>query len=330
MIDDMNELILFGVAVLGGLAALVWSAGLFVDGAASLAKILGLPTLLIGMVIVGFGTSMPELTVSALSAADGSPAIALGNAVGSNIVNIGLILGLTALIKPIAVASTIVRRELPVLLGVSALGGLFFLDGALSRWEAGLFLALFGAIMGLTIRTALRGKGDELEAEYAENLSARRMGPAWAAGATLIGLAVLVLSSRALVWGAVGIARGLGVSELVIGLTIVALGTSLPELASSIAAARKGEHDLALGNVIGSNFFNTLAVIGLAGAIRPIAIDRGALARDWGVMLGLTAVLLVMGMGFKRPGRINRFEGAALIILYAAYILVVATASGAA
>lgn len=326
----MNELLLFGAAVLGGLVALVWSAGLFVDGAASLAKILGLPTLLIGMVIVGFGTSMPELTVSALSAAAGSPAIALGNAVGSNIVNVGLILGLTALIKPISVASTIVRRELPLLLGVSVLGGLFFVDGGLSRWEAGLFLALFGAIMGLTIRTALRGKGDELEAEYAENLSAKRMGPAKSAGATLVGLAVLVLSSRALVWGAVGIARGLGLSELVIGLTIVALGTSLPELASSIAAARKGEHDLALGNVIGSNFFNTLAVIGLAGAIRPIAIDRGALARDWGVMLGLTAVLLVMGMGVKRPGRINRFEGAALIILYAAYILVVATAPGAA
>lgn len=326
----MNELLLFGAAVLGGLVALVWSAGLFVDGAASLAKLLGLPTLLIGMVIVGFGTSMPELTVSALSAAAGSPAIALGNAVGSNIVNIGLILGLTALIKPIAVASTIVRRELPVLLGVSALGGLFFIDGALSRWEAGLFLALFGAIMGLTIRTALRGKGDELEAEYAQSLSEKRMGPAKAAGATLAGLVVLVLSSRVLVWGAVGIARGLGLSELVIGLTIVAVGTSLPELASSIAAARKGEHDLALGNVIGSNFFNTLAVIGLAGAIRPIEADKAALARDWGVMLGMTLALLVMAMGIKRPGRINRFEGTALIVLYAVYIVVIAAAPAAA
>lgn len=326
----MNELLLFGAAVLGGLVALVWSAGLFVDGAASLAKLWGMPPLLIGMVIVGFGTSMPELTVSALSAAAGSPAIALGNAVGSNIVNIGLILGLTALIKPIAVASTIVRRELPVLLGVSALGGLFFIDGALSRWEAGLFLALFGAIMGLTIRTALRGKGDELEAEYAQSLSEKRMGPAKAAWATILGLGVLVLSSRALVWGAVGIARGLGLSELVIGLTIVAVGTSLPELASSIAAARKGEHDLALGNVIGSNFFNTLAVIGLAGAIRPIEADKAALARDWGVMLGMTLALLVMAMGIKRPGRINRFEGAALIVLYAVYIVVIAAAPAAA
>ena len=326
----MNELIVFGAAVIGGLVALVWSAGLFVDGAACLAKILGLPTLLIGMVIVGFGTSMPELTVSALSAAAGSPAIALGNAVGSNIVNIGLILGLTALIKPIAVASSIVRRELPVLLGVSALGGLLFLDGALSRLESGVYLALFAAIMGLTIRTALRGKGDELEAEYAENLSEKRMGPAKATMATLIGLAVLVLSSRALVWGAVGIARGFGVSELVIGLTIVALGTSLPELASSIAAARKGEHDLALGNVIGSNFFNTLAVIGLAGAIRPIEAGKAALARDWGVMLGMTVLLLVMGMGIKRPGRISRLEGAALILIYAVYIAVVALAPVAA
>lgn len=326
----MNELLLFGAAVLGGLVALVWSAGLFVDGAASLAKLWGMPPLLIGMVIVGFGTSMPELTVSALSAAAGSPAIALGNAVGSNIVNIGLILGLTALIKPVAVGSTIVRRELPVLLGVSALGGLFFLDGELSRLESGAYLGLFAAIMGLTIWTALRGKGDELEADYAESLSEKHMGPAKAAWATIAGLGILVLSSRALVWGAVGIARGLGVGELLIGLTIVAVGTSLPELASSIAAARKGEHDLALGNIIGSNFFNVLAVIGFAGLIRPIEADKAALARDWGVMLGMTVALLVMAMGIKRPGRINRFEGAALILLYAVYIVVIAAAPAAA
>ncbi|WNB76184.1 calcium/sodium antiporter [Methylomonas koyamae] len=305
-----------------GLVVLVWSADIFVEGAAAIARFLGMSPLLIGMVVIGFGTSAPELTVSALSAWQGSPGIALGNAYGSNITNIALILGTVALISPIVVHSQIVKKELPVLMGVTvfAFGQLY--DGSLSRTDALLELAVFAGVMTWMVRQGLKQKADVLAAEVEEELEEHRMSFAQATIWLVSGLLLLMISSRLLVWGAVTIAQNLGVSDLVIGLTIVAIGTSLPELASSIAAARKGEHDLALGNIIGSNLFNTLAVVGLAGAIHPMTIPLEIVNRDWPLMAMLTASLFALGYAGKREqGRINRVEGGILLAVYAAYTL---------
>jgi cation:H+ antiporter len=299
---------------------MVWSARLFVGGASCIARYLRIPSLVIGMVIIGFGTSMPELLVSAISSMQNTPGVAIGNAFGSNIVNIGLILGLTALIKPITVASVVVKKELPILLGATALAGLLALDRLLSRLDSIILLLLFAALIGWTIYSARRSKGDALEREYEQELSEHTMPPVKAAFALLVGFVILIASSRVLVWGAVGLAKAWGISDLIIGLTIVALGTSLPELASSLVAISRNEHDLALGNVIGSNLFNILAVVGLAGVIRPIELDTAVLLRDWSVMFALTLLALFMGIGIRRQGRINRLEGLTLLSVYLAYI----------
>jgi len=309
-------------AVIFGVVLLVWSADRFVDGAAAVAQHLGMPPLLIGMVVVGFGTSAPEMVVSALSAWQGNPGIALGNAYGSNIANIGLILGLTALISPIRVESQVLRKELPVLLLVTVLAALQLVDGSLTRGDALVLLLVFVVLMGWSIRSGLRKKGDALEEEVISELVEHQMSLAKATGWLLLGLILLVVSSRILVWGAVVIARGFGVSDLVIGLTIVAIGTSLPELASSLAATRKGEHDIALGNVIGSNLFNTLAVVGIAGAIAPMPVPPEALTRDVLGMAVLSVALFLFAYGFRgRQGRLNRIEGALLLSGYIGYNL---------
>lgn len=306
-------------AVVFGLALLVWSADRFVEGAASSARHFGMPPLLIGMLIVGFGTSAPEMVVSVLAASQGNPGIALGNAFGSNIANIALILGLTAIISPIAVQSQVLRRELPALVAVTALVAWQLADGELSRLDAVSLLLVFAALMSWTIWQGTRRTGDALGEGMERELESDVMPLARAAFWLVFGLALLILSSRILVWGAVEIARGMGVSDLIIGLTIVAIGTSLPELVSSVIAARKGEHDIALGNIIGSNFFNTLAVVGLAGAIQPMQVGPEVLTRDVLVMGALTVSLFVFGYGFRGPGRINRVEGAALMTCYIAY-----------
>ncbi|HET20288.1 MAG TPA: calcium/sodium antiporter, partial [Chromatiales bacterium] len=302
------------------LVLLIWSADRFIDGASATAKHLGMPPLLIGMVIIGFGTSAPEMVVSALAAMQGNPGLALGNAYGSNIANISLILGLVALISPIAVHSGILRKELPILLGVTALGGLQLLDGEISRTDAVVLLLVFAGLMGWTIWQGLRSKGDVLGDEVAAELASHPMALNRAIIWLVLGLILLIISSRILVWGAVDLASGLGISDLVIGLTIVAVGTSLPELASSIIAVRKGEHDLALGNIIGSNLFNTLAVVGIAGAIQPMAAGPEVLWRDWMVMAGLTLALFVFSFGFRGPGRLNRIEGGTLLAAFVAYM----------
>ncbi|MCQ8183190.1 calcium/sodium antiporter [Methylomonas sp. SURF-1] len=305
-----------------GLVVLVWSADIFVEGAAAIARFLGMSPLLIGMVVIGFGTSAPELTVSALSAWQGNPGIALGNAYGSNITNIALILGAVALISPIVVHSQIVKKELPVLMGVTVFAFGQIYDGALSRTDALLELAVFAGVMTWMVRQSLKQKADVLADEVAEELEEHTMSFAQATIWLVSGLLLLMISSRLLVWGAVTIAQNLGVSDLIIGLTIVAIGTSLPELASSIAAARKGEHDLALGNIIGSNLFNTLAVVGLAGAIQPMSIPVEIVNRDWPLMALLTASLFALGYAGKREqGRINRVEGGILLAVYTAYTL---------
>ena len=314
-------------AIIAGLILLVWSADKFVEGSATTASHFGTPPLLIGMVVVGFGTSAPEMAVSALAASQGNPGLALGNAYGSNITNIALILGITALLAPIAVHSQVMRKELPILILVTGFAGWQLWDGDLSRMDAiGLMLA-FVVLIGWSIYQGLRQPDDALATEMTEEVNAMPVRKAilW----LVVGLLLLIISSRILVWGAVDLATTFGISDLVIGLTIVAVGTSLPELASSIIAARKGEHDLALGNILGSNLFNTLAVVGIAGLIAPMPVAPEVLTRDFPVMAALTLVLFAMCYGFRGPGRINRIEGSALLLAFVVYTVYLLAFSGA-
>ncbi|MBB3329200.1 cation:H+ antiporter [Halomonas campaniensis] len=308
------------VAVVAGLVLLVWSAERFVGGAAATSARLGLSPLLIGMLVIGFGTSAPELVVSALAAGQGNPGLALGNAYGSNVANIGLILGLVALISPLAVHSTVVRRELPILGGVTLLSALLMWGGVIGRLEGALLLVLLAAFIGTSILRARREGADALAVDTQESLAEHPMSLAAGLAWTGIGLVLLVVSSRILVWGAVAIAQGFGVSDLIIGLTVVAVGTSLPELASSISALRRREHDLVLGNVVGSNLFNTLGVVGLAAVIHPIQVGAEVLLRDWSLMAAMTVLMAVFALGWRgREGRINRLEGAVLLAMYLGY-----------
>ncbi|QQR69536.1 MAG: calcium/sodium antiporter [Alphaproteobacteria bacterium] len=309
------------LAVIASLALLLWSADRFVDGSSATARHFGMPPLLIGMVIVGFGTSMPEMIVSALAASQGNSGLALGNAYGSNITNIALILGLAGLIRPIAVHSQVLRKELPILTAVTLLAAWQVHDGMVTRVEGLILLGVFTGLMAWTVWQGMRRKPDSLGKQMEQELKTHIMPIKRAVFWMLAGLLLLILSSRMLVWGAVEIAHGLGVSDLIIGLTIVAVGTSLPELASSVIAARKGEHDIALGNILGSNLFNTLAVVGIAALIRPLQAASEIFTRDMLVMGVLTVSLFVLGYGYRGPGkgRINRFEAAGLIACFTAY-----------
>ena len=314
-------------AIIAGLILLVWSADKFVEGAATTANHFGMPPLLIGMVVVGFGTSAPEMAVSALAASQGNPGLALGNAYGSNITNIALILGITALMAPVAVHSQVMRKELPILILVTAFAGWQLWDGDLSRLDAIGLMVVFAGLIGWSIYQGIKQPGDALAEDMAGEIHAMPLKTAllWLG----LGLLLLIASSRILVWGAVDLATAFGISDLVIGLTIVAVGTSLPELASSIIAARKGEHDLALGNILGSNLFNTLAVVGIAGMISPMTVAPEVLTRDLPVMAALTLALFVLGYGFRGPGQINRFEGGALLLAFVAYTVYLLAFSGA-
>jgi len=308
------------IALISGLALLVWSADRFVEGSASTARYFGMPPLLIGMVVVGFGTSAPEMVVSVLAASQGNSGIALGNVYGSNITNIALILGLTSLLSPIAVHSQVLRKELPILTGVTALAAWQVWDGEITRMDALVMLVLFGGLMVWTIREGMEKKDDALGSQMEKELEVQAMPIPRAVFWLVAGLLLLIVSSRILVWGAVEIAHIFGISDLIIGLTVVAVGTSLPELASSIIAVRKGEHDIALGNILGSNLFNILAVLGIAGIISPMKVGPEVLSRDILVMSVLTLSLFFIGFGFRgSSGRINRFEGGALLASYIGY-----------
>ena len=310
-------MILWIVAVIGGFAVLVWSADRFVVGAAALARNHGISPLIIGLTIVGFGTSAPEMLISAIAAWDGSPGVGIGNAIGSNITNVGLVLGATALVTPLAVRSETLKREFPILFAIMLLVVVLMLDQSLSRvvLVSGLVVMLYWLV---SIGLGSRGR-DPMVTEYAETIPAdisSGMATIW----LIVGLAFMLLSSRAVVWGAIGIAKYFGISDLVIGLTVVALGTSLPELAASITSAVKKEHDIAIGNVLGSNMFNLLAVLGLPGLIHPAKLDPELLSRDLPVMIGITIALFAMSFGFGRQGKISRFEGAILLGIYIVYM----------
>ena len=306
-------------ALVCGLILLIWSADRFIAGAAATARHAGMPSLLIGMVVIGFGTSAPEMVVSAISAAEGSPGLALGNAYGSNIANIALILGVTALIRPITVKASVLHKELPILFAVTLLGAGLLFNLYLSRFDALILLFVFTVVMSWSIWLGLKQRQESLSSVADHVLIEHPMTLKAAITWLILGLIFLVVSSRIIVWGAVEIARGFGVSDLIIGLTVVAIGTSLPELASSLAAVRKGEHDLIIGNIIGSNLFNTLAVVGIAGVIKPLVVNREVLYRDCLLMTLLTFALFFVRVGPDGEKQISRFEGFVLVMIYLGY-----------
>lgn len=314
-------MLIYSVTIIAGFLLLVWGADRFVLGASATAQNLGVSPLLIGMSIVGFGTSAPEILVSANAALTGNPGLAIGNAIGSNIANIGLILGTTALVVPLTVRSLTLRREIRLLMVVTFGATLPFIDAHLGRLDSVLLLAGLGAMMYWLVHLSVRSRVSdpllaEVEAEIRQDL-----GMVAALVWLTIGLLVLLAASRALVWASVGIANALGISDLVIGLTIVAIGTSLPELAATLTAAVRREHDIAIGNVIGSNMYNLLAVLGVAGVLAPLDIDRHVLVRDLPLMIALTLVLFVMSLDYHGRGKITRLEGLALLITFVGYQL---------
>lgn len=313
------ELTTYILAIIGGFVVLVWGADRFVHGAAGTARNLGISSLVIGLTIVGFGTSAPEILVSVMAALDGSPGIAVGNALGSNITNIGLVLGTTAIVFPLVVGSQTLRREFPIMLGVMLLGLLLLWDRELSRLDGiillcGMVLFTFWLVHLGRSQQRPEPMRDEFESEIP--IIPLKRAVFW----TVAGLILLLISSRILVYGAVNLAEHFGVSDLIIGLTIIAIGTSLPELAASLMSAFRKEPDIAIGNVIGSNMFNLLAVLGIPAVIHPIPLDTLVLYRDYAVMLILTVLLFLFAYGFKGRGRINRFEGSILLAGYLSYI----------
>ena len=300
-----------------GLILLVFSADWFIEGAAATAAHLGLPPLLIGLVIIGFGSSAPEMLISALAAFQNNPGLALGNAVGSNITNIALILGITALIKPVPISDEILRREMPILIlicGTSCL--LIALDGQLQFTDGILLMIGFTGAMAWMIGASLRDKKPQDNPPDAQKYSL-----IISITLTLLGFLLLLASSRAIVWGGTEIARAFGISDLIIGLTIVAIGTSLPELAATITAVKKSLYDLALGNIIGSNIFNGSIVIGIAALISPTEVEPPLVYRDLPIMMFLTITLFIVGTRVvtSSSGIISRKEGLVFLTIYLAY-----------
>lgn len=315
-------MLLATAAILAGFIILIWSADLFVAGAASIAENLGLSPVIIGLTIVSVGTSAPEILVSITAALSNAGELAIGNAIGSNIANIGLVLGTTVIVAPLCVHPASIRRELPALVVVTAGAGTLLLDGQLSRLDGLLMLSALAFILFQMVRNQetsalLADDGDEA----LPHLTPRK---AWVTFG--LGLALLIASSRMLVWGATEVALFMGVSQLMIGLTIVAVGTSLPELAATVASALRGHTEIAVGNVIGSNLFNLLAVMAIPGLIQPEILDAHVLPRDYSTMAGLTALLalaIYLGRWRKRApagySYLGRTVGVLFVTLYALY-----------
>jgi len=305
--------------VVAGLVLLIWGADRFVHGAAAMARNLGIAPLLIGLTVVAFATSAPEILVSVVAALQHEPGLAFGNAIGSNIVNIGLVLGLTAMIRPIKLESATLRREMPALLAVSLLTVSLFLDTFLSRIDGVVMLTGLVIVMVWLARLGLRSAANDPIAQDYDAEIPTDVSMVMAAVWLLIGLGTLLLGAELLVDGAIGIAKLLGVSEVVIGITIVAFGTSLPELAVSLASALKGEYGLAIGNIVGSNIFNLLAVIGVAATIQPSALAPTVLSLHIFVMVAFTLVLFAMTYDYDGKAQLSRLEGFALLVAYIAY-----------
>lgn len=312
-------MLLASFAILAGLIILVWSADKFVLGAAATAKQLGMSPLLIGMTIVSLGTSAPEIFVSATASLQGSGVLAIGNAIGSNIANMGLVLGITALIAPLPIQSKMLKKEIPILFVVTLIAGFALLNLNIDLMDS----ILMFICLAITIVWLFRGTEEQqgivgMDEEEAEELNAMSRGKAifW----LVVGLIALMFSAQILVWGAVEVARNFGISELIIGLTIIAIGTSLPELAASVASALKGHHDIAIGNVVGSNIFNLLAVMPIPGLIATTEVTPEVLYRDYGTMLLITLFLIGFVYMFRANGRVGRRAGGLLLLGYFSYL----------
>ena len=303
-------------ALIIGLALLVWSADRFIAGAAATARNIGMSPMLIGMTIVSIGTSAPEILVSAIAAIGGNPGLAVGNALGSNIANIGLVLGVTALIAPLPINMKLMRKEIPLLLGVTLIAGAVMIDGQITMTDSFILVAA----LVLSLLWLFKGDADAM-GDQEDEIPDMPQGKAifW----LLVGLAILIGSSRMLVWGAVNIATSFGVSDVIIGLTIVAIGTSLPELAASVASALKRHHEIALGNVVGSNIFNLLAVLPVPGFFATVAIAPDVMSRDYATMAGLTVLVAALIIIMRKKGKLNRLEGGILSLIYIGYLYTV-------
>lgn len=316
----MEQIFIFSAAIVMGLVLLTWSSDQFVDGASGVAQHFGISPLVIGLTIVAFSTSAPEMLVSAFSAWQGNNGIAIGNAVGSNIANMTLVLGAAALIMPLRVGPQTLHRDTPLLLiGMLFAIGLLW-DDVLSRFDGILLMSAMILVICLTIYLARRESKNKA-VDISQDVSTEEKISGKVIWALISGLIVLLVSAKLLVWGAVGIAQAFGVSDLVIGLTIVAVGTSLPELAASISAVKKGEHDMAVGNVIGSCLFNILAVLGIVGIVGPNPFDQAVIVRDYPLMIGLVIIfyLLTRRISGDQSFTIQRWVGGGLLCLFFIY-----------
>jgi len=307
------------VQLIGGFLLMVWAADRLVAGASATARNLGVSPMIIGLTIVGFGTSAPELVVSAVATYRDNAGLALGNALGSNITNLGLVLGITALIYPLRLESAALKREYPLLLLIMLVCLFLILDLEYSHTDGWIMLAGLALLVRWLIQLGLQRPAtdplaEEFKAEIPTNIPTK-VAVFW----LTVGLIVLPVSSMILVDGAVSIARGLGVTDTVIGLTIVALGTSMPELATAVTSAFRREDDLAIGNIIGSNMFNMLGVLGIAAVIRPVQAPPLLIARDFPVMFLMTGLLFLMATNFRGPGRISRRSGLLFLTLFFSY-----------
>ena len=301
---------------------MVWGADRFVYGAAGLAANSGVSRIVIGLTVVAFGTSAPEMLVSAMASFAGSGEMGIGNAVGSNITNVTLVLGAAAIVGPLSIHSRLLQREIPILFVAMAVSWWFLWDGELTRLEGVLlFMGLIAMVVWLGVQGAKEASAGTEDAaiQFGDDDIPDALPTSRAVGLFVVGLLFLLIGSRVLVWGSVDLATSLGVSELVIGLTLVALGTSLPELAASVAASRRGEQDIAVGNVVGSNIFNILGVLALPGIIAPGPVSRAVVVRDYPIMLGATLLLLFMAV--NKRNIIGHKRGAALVVIFILYFV---------
>jgi len=310
----MPELLIPVILILVGLLLLIWSADLLVDNASILAERFGISTFIVGVVIIGFGTSAPEMFVSAIAALENKGNLALGNAIGSNVTNIGLVLGSAALIGTLPVRKSTAFKDIPIVIATGLLAVFLVRDGLLSTLDGALLILVLSSYLiwsGLSDKNSNDNDGDDTEEDEHERSTIIY------AGLTLVSIAILMAASKMLVSGSISVATHMGVSELIIGLTIVAVGTSLPELAASIAAARKGAHDMIIGNIIGSNIFNTLGVLGIMGLVQQTTIDTSVLGRDFPIMFAFTALMLIFALTRRSFGRLS---GSLMLIGYIAYV----------
>ena len=301
------------LSLLIGFGLLIWSADTFTDNGAKVARIFNISPLIIGLLIFGFGTSAPEMLVSGLAAYDGHPELSIGNAFGSNIFNIGLVLATTAIIYPITVEKAVLKKEWVFLFVSSLIAGFLLMDGFLSFMDGLILLALLFLFLIYVFSESKKGNSIEIE-PYEESTDNQEKGKTWLL--LLISLIILVSSAKLVVWGGTNLALAFGVSDLIIGLTVVALGTSLPELAVAISSALKRQHQMIIGNIIGSNLFNTLGVLAIPGLILPFQIPAEVMSRDYIYMITLTLLILILSIKLK----INRYGGLILLAILASYL----------